>query len=133
MESIQRKSLESEFGSPPFGWDVDVVKLFSLALLRSGQITVTSQGTTIDSVNDLAAVEAFTNNSKFRACTFRPKRFSILKKLVKAAAAFEQTFGERIASLTQDEVAKAIKRKATALSVTCETSSQYLNAVHFRP
>lgn len=107
------KALESEFGSPPFGWDVDVVKLFSLALLRSGQITVTSQGTTIDSVNDLAAVEAFTNNTKYRACTFRPKKVLDFEELVKAAAAFEQTFGERIASLTQDEVAKAIKGKAT--------------------
>jgi hypothetical protein len=107
------KALESEFGSPPFGWDVDVVKLFSLALLRSGQITCTSQGTTIDSVNDLAAVEAFTNNTKYRACTFRPKKVLDFEELVKAAAAFEQTFGERIASLTQDEVAKAIKGKAT--------------------
>ncbi|MFM8479197.1 MAG: BREX system P-loop protein BrxC, partial [Planctomycetaceae bacterium] len=46
------KALEAEFGGTPFGWDVDVIKLFALALLRSGLVTVTSQGVTIESVVD---------------------------------------------------------------------------------
>ncbi len=106
------KALEAEFGSAPYGWDVDVVKLFALSLLRSGQVTVTSQGVTIESVVDIGAVDAFTNNTKFRSCTFRPKKVLDFAEIVKAGSAFEQTFGEKIPSLTQDEVAKAIREKA---------------------
>lgn len=106
------KALESQFGGTPYGWDVDVVKLFALSLLRSGQVTVTSQGVTIEWVRDLGAIDAFTNNTKFRSCTFRPKKVLDFAELVKAGDAFQKTFGEKIASLTQDEVAKAIREKA---------------------
>jgi hypothetical protein len=106
------KALESEFGDTPYGWDVDVIKLFALSLLRSGQVTVTSQGVTIESVVDLGAVDAFTNNTKFRACTFRPKKVLDFAEILKAGTAFEQTFGEKISSLTQEEVAQAIREKA---------------------
>lgn len=106
------KALESEFGGTPYGWDVDVIKLFALSLLRSGQVTVTSQGVTIESVVDLGAIDAFTNNTKFRASTFRPKKVLDFSEIVKAGVAFEQTFGEKISSLTQEEVARAIREKA---------------------
>jgi hypothetical protein len=106
------KALEAEFGGIPYGWDVDVIKLFALSLLRSGQVTVTSQGVTIESVVDLGAIDAFTNNTKFRACTFRPKKVLDFAEIVKAGSAFEQTFGEKIGSLTQEEVARAIREKA---------------------
>ncbi len=106
------KALEAEFGGTPYGWEVDVVKLFALSLLRSGQVTATCQGVTIESVVDLGAVDAFTNNTKFRACTFRPKKVLEFQEIVKAGAAFEDTFGEKIANLTQDEVARAIREKA---------------------
>ncbi len=106
------KALESEFGGTPYGWDVDVIKLFALSLLRSGQVTVTSQGVTIESVVDLGAVDAFTNNTKFRACTFRPKKVLDFAEILKAGTAFEQTFGEKISSLTQEQVAQAIRAKA---------------------
>ena len=108
------KQIEAEFGSAPYGWDVDVVKLFALSLLRSGQVTVTSQGVTIESVVDIGAVDAFTNNTKFRSCTFRPKKVLDFAEIVKAGSAYEQTFGEKIPILTQDEVAKAIREKAIA-------------------
>jgi hypothetical protein len=108
------KALESEFGGTPYGWDVDVVKFFALALLRSGQVIVTSQGATIDTVSDLGAIEAFNNNTKFRACTFRPKKVLDFTEIVKAASAYEQTFGETIASLTQDSVARAVREKTSS-------------------
>jgi hypothetical protein len=106
------KALESEFGGSPYGWDVDVVKLFALCLLRSGQLTITSQGGSIESVFDSDAIDAFTNNVRFRACTFRPKKVLDFAEIVKAADAFEKTFGEKIANLTQDEVVKAIRDKS---------------------
>ncbi|QDV62033.1 BREX system P-loop protein BrxC [Crateriforma conspicua] len=117
------KALEAEFGSAPYGWDVDVVKLFALSLLRAGQVTVTSQGVTIESVVDIGAVDAFTNNTKFRSCTFRPKKVLDFGEIVKAGNAYEQTFGEKIPSLTQDEVAKAIREQA----IVCQRD---LRAVH---
>ncbi|MDA1054490.1 MAG: BREX system P-loop protein BrxC [Planctomycetota bacterium] len=108
----QGKALEAEFGSSPYGWDIDVVKLFTLCLLRAGQITTTSQGLSIDSAEDFGAVDVFTNNTKFRAATFRPKKVLDFAEIVKAAEAFKSTFGEEIKSLNQDEVAKAIREKS---------------------
>lgn len=106
------KALETHFGGTPFGWDVDVIKFFALALLRVGQVIVTNQGANIDSVSDLGAIEAFNNNTKFRACTFRPKKVLDFAEIVKAATAYQETFGETIPSLTQDGVARAIREKA---------------------
>jgi len=94
-------------------------------LLRSGQVTVTSQGVTLESVVDLGAIDAFTNNTKFRACTFRPKKVLDFTEIVKAGAAFEQTFGEKIASLTQEEVARAIREKA----VSCQRDLRQVHAI----
>ncbi|MCA9087267.1 MAG: BREX system P-loop protein BrxC [Planctomycetaceae bacterium] len=110
----QGKALEAEFGSPPYGWDVDVVKLFTLCLLRAGQITANSQGLSIGTVDDLGASDVFTNNTKFRSATFRPKKVLDFAEVVKAADAFKKTFGEEIKQLTQDEVAKAIREKAVS-------------------
>jgi hypothetical protein len=121
------KALEAEFGRTPFGWDVDVIKLFALALLRSGLVTVTSQGVTIESVVDLGALDAFTNNTKFRACTFRPKKVLDFAEIVKAASAFEETFGEKIASLTQEEVARAIRARAISSQRELRTALSLLD------
>ena len=121
------KALEAEFGGTPFGWDVDVIKLFALALLRSGLVTVTSQGVTIESVVDLGALDAFTNNTKFRACTFRPKKVLDFAEIVKAASAFEETFGEKIASLTQEEVARAIRARAISSQRELRTALSLLD------
>ncbi|MDC0935231.1 BREX system P-loop protein BrxC [Pirellulales bacterium] len=105
------KALESNFGSSPYGWDIDVIKLFALCLLRAGQVSVTSQGQSIESSVDLGAVDAFTNNTKFRAATFRPKKVLDFAEIVKAAEAFKNTFGEEVKELNQDEVARAIREK----------------------
>ena len=105
------KSLETEFGGAPYGWDVDVVKLFALSLLRAGHVIVTSQGMTINSVNDLGAEDVFTNNTKFRSSTFRPKKNLDFAEIAKAAVACEKTFGEKVPSLVQGEVANVIRTK----------------------
>jgi hypothetical protein len=106
------KQLEAEFNGSPYGWDVDVVKLFTLCLLRAGQITATSQGLSVNAVEDLGARDIFTNNTKFRSATFRPKKVLDFAEVVKAADAFKSTFGEEVRQLTQDEVAKSICEKA---------------------
>jgi hypothetical protein len=108
----QGKALEAEFGTSPHGWDIDVVKLFTLCLLRAGKITATSQGLSMESVEDFGASDVFTNNTKYRAATFRFKTVLGFEKIVKAAEAFKSTFGEEIKSLNQDEVARAIRNKS---------------------
>ncbi|MDZ4852643.1 MAG: BREX system P-loop protein BrxC [Pirellulaceae bacterium] len=105
------KALESQFGDSPFGWDVDIVKLFALCLFRAGQVTITSQGSTIETTADLASKDIFGNNNLFRAATFRPKKVLDFAEIAKAAEAFKNTFGEEIKSLNQDEVARSIREK----------------------
>ena len=108
----QGKALETEFGSSPYGWDIDVVKLFTLCLLRAGKITATSQGLSMESAEDFHASDVFTNNTKYRAATFRFKKVLGFEEILEAANAFKNTFGEEIKSLNQDEVAKAIRGKS---------------------
>lgn len=105
------KALESNFGGSPYGWDIDVIKLFALCLLRAGQVSVTSQGQSIESAADFGAIDAFTNNTKFRSATFRPKKVLDFAEVVRAADAYKNTFGEEVKELNQDEVARAIRER----------------------
>ncbi len=107
----QGKALEGEYGKDPYGWDFDVVKLFTLCLLRAGQIIATSQGQSIESVADLTAKEVFVNNNLFRAATFRPKKSIDFAEILKAADAYKKTFGEQIKEVEQTVVAAAIRTK----------------------
>lgn len=107
----QGKALEAEYGKAPYGWDFDVVKLFTLCLLRAGQIIATSQGQSIESVADLTAKEVFVNNNLFRAATFRPKKSIDFAEILKAADAYKKTFGEQIKEVEQTVVAAAIRTK----------------------
>ncbi len=60
---------------------------------------------------DFGASDVFTNNTKFRSATFRPKKVLDFAEIVKAADAFKSTFGEEIKELNQDEVAQAIREQ----------------------
>lgn len=107
----QGKALEAEYGKAPYGWDFDVVKLFTLCLLRAGQIVATSQGQAIATVTDFAAKEVFVNNNLFRAATFRPKKSIDFAEILKAAEAYKKAFGEQIKEVEQTVVAAAIRTK----------------------
>lgn len=109
----QGKALDAEYGKAPYGWEFDVVKLFALCLLRAGQVVVTSQGQTLESVEALTAKEVFTNNNLFRAATFRPKKSIDFAEILKAADAYKKTFGEQIKEVEQGVVAAAIRVKST--------------------
>ena len=84
----------------------------TLCLLRAGQITATSQGLSVESAEDSGAGDVFTNNTKFRAATFRPKKVLDFPEIVKAAEAYKNTFGDEVKSLSQGEVAKASRDKS---------------------
>ena len=106
------KSLEADFGGPPFGWDFEIVKLLTLCLLRDGRIAAVSQGRTIETVPSDEAREIFTSNPRFRAATFRPKKAIDASELVAAADHFKKTFGNDVPELNSASIAAAIREAA---------------------
>ena len=102
------KTLADEFEKEPYGWEFDVVRLFVLSLLRAGKVDATSKGQIVESAHQLEAREIFANNNLFRQASFRPKQSLGFEELVKAADAFQKTFGKEIPELTQGTVAREI-------------------------
>ena len=104
------KTLADEFGGEPYGWSFEGVQLFTLCLLRAGKITIKSKGHIIESALSVEAKTVFGNNNLFRAASFEPKQGEVtFEDLVKAADAFQQTFGKQIAELEQGLVSRAIR------------------------
>lgn len=103
--------LTDEFAKEPFGWDFDVVRLFVISLVRSGQLEATSKGQVIDSAQSLDALSTFPNNNLFRHCSFRPKVGLEFTNIVDAAEHFKDVFGREIAELEQGVVANAIREE----------------------
>jgi hypothetical protein len=106
------KSLADEFAKEPFGWEFDAVRLFLVALVRSGKIEATSKGQTIDSALSIEARNTFENNNLFRQTSFRPKKGVEFEDLVTAAEAFKLTFGKDLPELEQVAAAGAIREEA---------------------
>jgi hypothetical protein len=97
--TVTGKYLESEFAKEPFGWDFEVVRLLTACLLRAGTIDTTSRGVTFSTVSGPEAADAFLNNTSFRAASFRPRTPMDFETILKAAAAFKETFGSEIKEL----------------------------------
>ncbi|MBJ6799741.1 BREX system P-loop protein BrxC [Geomonas propionica] len=111
-EVASGKFLEEEFAREPFGWDFDIVRLFTVSLLRSGKIEATSKGQTIESALSIEAKNTFTNNNTFRSASFRPKVSEVtFEDCLKAADAFKNVFGKEITELEQGVVADTIQRE----------------------
>lgn len=114
-EIASGKFLEDEFAKDPFGWDFEVVRLLTVALLRAGKIEATSKGQTIESALSVEAKNTFTSNNPFRSATFRPKKAEVtFEDCLKAADAFKSVFGKEIAELEQGVVAETIQRELPA-------------------
>ncbi|MCY2990800.1 MAG: BREX system P-loop protein BrxC, partial [Planctomycetota bacterium] len=109
------KTLADELGNEPFGWSFEAVQLFALCLLRAGKVNVKSKGHTIESALSVEAKNVFSNNNLFRSASFEPKQKVVdFPDLVKAADAFQQTFGKQIAELEQGAVARSIRDELSA-------------------
>tara|TARA_R110000782_G_scaffold30348_6_gene75512 strand:- start:12312 stop:15848 length:3537 start_codon:yes stop_codon:yes gene_type:complete len=108
------RSLEADFGAPPFGWDFEIVKLLTLCLLRDGKIAAVSQGRTIETVPSDEAKDLFGSNPKFRGATFRPKKAIDAKELMAAADNFKKTFGKDVPELNSASIASAIRDAASS-------------------
>ena len=108
-ETPSGRALADYFGAEPFGWELDTVRLLSLALLRAGSVEATSRGQVIDSALSVPAKDVFTNNNLFKAATFRPKKGLEFAELVRAAAAFKTVFGRELPELEESAAARSIR------------------------
>ena len=109
------KALVDHFDAEPYGWSLDAVKMFALALLRSGKIEVTSKSKTIESALSVDAKEAFNNNTSFRNAAFRPRSADDLvdvKVVLEASDAFKSCFGQDLRELQQGPAAQQIRAEA---------------------
>ncbi len=111
-ESATGRFLTDEFSKEPFGWDLDVVRIFAACLLRAGKIEVTAQGKVIESAVSADAKTVFGNNNTFKSATFRPKLAIDFSKLVEASEYFKDLFGYEMADISsQGAVATSIRKE----------------------
>lgn len=111
-ENASGKYLETESGKEPFGWDFDIVRLFTVCLLRAGAIEATSKGQLIQSALSVDAKNTFSNNNLFRQASFRPKVGRVdFRELVKANENVKDVFGKEIPDLNPSVAADTIRLK----------------------
>ena len=109
-DSATGRYLTDELEKDPFGWDFDMVRLLTAALLRAGKLEMTSKGQIIEAATTLEARTTLQNNNLFRQASFRPKTSTLeFPDLVAAAEAYKTTFGQDVAGLEPDAVAGAIR------------------------
>lgn len=104
------KYLIDEFAKEPFGWSLDVVRLFVVSLVRAGKIRATSKGTVIENALSTDAKTAFTSNNIFKACSFQ-KRVSgtDINDWLQAEEAFRDVFGKQLPEMQASAIASAIR------------------------
>jgi Family of unknown function (DUF6079) len=103
------KSLTERFGNAPFGWDMEVVRLFVASLMRAGKIQMTHKGEAIDDPKSVSGKDGLGNNNHFKAASFQPKKGIDFEELIKANQHYKATFGSEIKELSESAVASAIR------------------------
>lgn len=111
-ETATGRYLADEFEKEPFGWSLDVVRLFVVALVRAGKIKATSKGSTIESALSVEARNTFPSNNLFKACSFQ-KRVSgtDINDWLEAEAAYRDVFGKQLPELQAGVIAEAVRRE----------------------
>jgi hypothetical protein len=109
-EIASGKYLIDEFGKEPFGWNLDIVRLFVVSLIRAGRIRATSKGTVIENALSTDAKTAFTSNNLFKSCSFQ-KRVSgtDISDWLQAEEAFRDVFGRQLPEMQAGVIASAIR------------------------
>lgn len=109
-EIASGKYLIDEFSKEPFGWNLDVVRLFVVSLVRAGRIRATSKGTVIESALSVDAKTAFTSNNIFKACSFQKKVSGTdINDWLESEEAFRDVFGKHLPELQAGVIAAAIR------------------------
>ena len=93
---VTGKLLEARFGSMPYGWDMDVLKLVLAVLLRAGSIEITHQGRRLRNYRDSQSRTPLTNNVQFRNSSFAPRETLDRKTLTSAVIQYEELTGETV-------------------------------------
>ncbi len=104
------KSLTEHFGSAPYGWQLEVVRLFVASLMRAGRIQMTHKGDAIDLVTSVAAKDAFGNNNHFKAASFQPKRGVDFSHIAAAGEHYQSTFGSAVKELALAPIVAEIRQ-----------------------
>ena len=111
-ETATGRYLTDEFEREPFGWNLDLVRLLVVTLVRAGKIKATSKGTVIDSALSVEARTTFSSNNLFRACSFQKKVSGTdINDWLEAEVAFRDVFGKQLPELQSSIVAEAIRRE----------------------
>ena len=109
-ETATGRWLADELAKEPFGWELDVVRLLVVALLRAGKIEATSKGQVIESALSLDARTTFSNNNLFRQSAFRPRTTDCeFTDYIDAAEAYKACFGKEIPELEENVAATPIR------------------------
>ncbi len=112
----QRRSgrdLEEFFSSPPYGWDLRVLKLSLAALLVRGSISVISEGKTYTS-QDTALLEIFKSNKRFSSALFDLGVTLTPDEEKKASILLAELFGEHN-KVTPAEIWESLKKRLQAI------------------
>ncbi|WP_030441358.1 BREX system P-loop protein BrxC [Actinoplanes subtropicus] len=112
-DNANGRYLEAELRKEPYGWDFEVVRLLVLALMRDERIEATSKGHVLDPLPSPESKDALSNNNQFRQASFRPRRGIETKDKLRAAEAFQDTFGREVTDITSstaivDEIRRQI-------------------------
>ncbi len=114
-ETATGRYLATEFAKEPFGWNLDVIRLFAITLLRAGKIKATSKGMTIESALSVEARNTFSSNNLFRACSFQKKVAGTdIEDWLEAEGAFREVFGKQLPELQAAVIAGAIRMEVSA-------------------
>lgn len=110
-DSRMGKALEKRFGSTPYGWERDMLRLILATLFRAGEIEVTYQGNKFHNYQDPASRTSFTNNPAFRSSLFSPRQSVGLKTLTQAVQQLEDLTGDEV-DVEEGAIATAFKKVA---------------------
>lgn len=111
-ETASGKFLADELAKEPFGWTLEVVRLFVVSLLRAGKVKATSKGTAIESALSVEARNTLPNNNLFRSASFQPRvAGTTITDWIAADEAHTHVFGKKLAEVTSESaVATALRR-----------------------
>ena len=122
------KSLTEHFANAPYGWDLEVVRLFVASLMRCGKIQMTHKGDAVDDPKSVAGKDGLGNNNHFKAASFQPKKGVDFEEFIKANQHFKSTFGSEIKELSESAVANAIRAAVDGCRDDIQSARDLLSA-----
>jgi len=126
------KYLIDKFSKEPFGWNLDVVRLFVVSLIRAGTIRATHQGTVIENVRSTNAKAAFSSNNSFKACSFQKHVSGTdITDWVAASEAFTSVFGKQLPEMQASAIALEIRNAVIEAKRTLDKFKTILVARDF--